>query len=287
MSAHDDDPKNGDRPTNGGLPGDDGGDGGNGGGLSDDALDEPHVDLSELYASPEDPSPFAPLFLLADSQLLFQGAGGRDSILEQVRQHLPDSPRAAYLGAANGEEPTFYELFEAAMDGAGIGEARMVRSIYGDDDRDWLEGADLVVLSGGDVDRGWRAFRQAGIDEALQRRYADGAVLLGVSAGAVHLGWGHLNLVSALIGAHDEEADWGEVRRRMGKSREKVRGLGIPTGGALVYHPDGAVEAVRRPVHELVWDEDGEEVRTSLLLPPQEGEEEGGEDEGDGTENVN
>ena len=45
--------------------------------------------------------------------------------------------------------------------------------------------------------------------------------------------------------------------------------------------------AVRRPVHELVWDEDGEEVRTSLLLPPQEGEEEGGEDEGDGTENVN
>ncbi len=257
----------------------DGGEFNNGGGSGNgSAPDEPHVDLSELYATPDDPSPFAPLFLLADSQLLFRGAGGdggRGSILDRVRDHLSEAPRAAYLGAANGEEPTFYELFEAAMEAAGIGEARMVRSIYGDDDREWLEGADLVVLSGGDVERGWRAFRQAGIDEALQRRYADGAVLLGVSAGAVHLGWGYLNLVSALIGAHDEEADWGEVRRRMGKSREKVRGLGIPTGGALVYHPDGAVEAVRRPVHELVWDEDGEEIRASLLLPPGEGQGEG------------
>lgn len=235
-------------------------------------------DLSELYTSPDDPSPFAPLFLLADSQLLF-GGSGTPSILERAHRHLPPAPRAAYLGPANGEDPAFHDLFQAAMEAAGIGEHRMVRTIYEDADRQWLESADLVVLSGGDVDRGWRAFRQAGIDEALQKRYADGAVLLGVSAGAVHLGWGHLNLVSALLGAHDEADDWPDLRRRMAASREKIRGLGVPTGGGLLYHPDGTVEAVRRPVHELVWDEEGGEVKTSLLLPPA--------DEDEGTEEVN
>jgi hypothetical protein len=54
----------------------------------------------------------------------------------------------------------------------------------------------------------------------------------------------------------------------MRKAREPVRGLGIPTGGALVVHPDGAAEAVRRPVTELAFSEDGGEIRESLLLPP-------------------
>jgi hypothetical protein len=221
-------------------------------------------------------SPFAPLFLLADSQLLFAGTGG-PSILERVRRLLPSSPRAAYLGAANGDDPAFYDLFAAAMDGAGITERRLVGSLYGDDDRAWLAAAHLVVLSGGDVERGWRIFEQSGIREALHERYAAGAVLLGVSAGAVHLGWDYLHLVPARIGAHAEADGWSDLRRRMAASKEPVRGLGIPTGGGLVVHPDGAAEAVRRPVTELAFagDGDGEgeadregEIRESLLLPP-------------------
>ena len=56
----------------------------------------------------------------------------------------------------------------------------------------------------------------------------------------------------------------------MRKAREPVRGLGIPTGGGLVVHPDGSAEAVRRPVTELAFSEDGGEIRESLLLPPGE-----------------
>lgn len=221
-------------------------------------------------------SPFAPLYLLADSQLLFAGAGGR-SILDRARRHLPPSPRAAYLGASNGDDPAFYDLFAAAMDCACITERRLVSSLYGDDDRAWLAGAHLVVLSGGDVERGWRIFEQSGIREALHERYAAGAVLLGVSAGAVHLGWDYLQLVPARIGAHAEADGWSDLRRRTAASKEPVRGLGIPTGGGLVVHPDGAAEAVRRPVTELAFaggeeggDESdrGGEIRESLLLPP-------------------
>lgn len=229
--------------------------------------------------------PFAPLFLLADSQLLFRGAHG-PSILERARHHLPRSARCAYLGAANGDDPVFFELFQAAVEGAEMvadpGDARMVESRFRDEDREWLEGADLVVLAGGDVERGWRLFEQAGVPALLQARYAAGAVLLGVSAGAVHLGWGHLHLVPALVGAHEEADDWADLRRRMAASREGVRGLGVPTGGGLIYHPDGTAEAVRRPVHELTFPPAGEsgdppprptaeEIRENLLLPPGEG----------------
>jgi len=219
-----------------------------------------------LLESGGDPSGFAPLFLLADSQLLFHGAHG-PSILDRARAHLPSPARCAYLGAANGEDPAFFDLFRAAVDAAGLGEGRLVGSLYGADDRAWLETAELIVLSGGDVERGWRIFQQSGIAETLTSRYAAGAVLLGVSAGAVHLGWGYLNLVPALIGAHEETEDWPDLRRRLAASRERVRGLGIPTGGGFIYHSDGTAEAVRRPLHEMIWEEGGEGIRDSLLLP--------------------
>lgn len=229
-------------------------------------------------------SPFAPLFLLADSQLLFRGAHGA-SVLDRARHHLPRPARCAYLGAANGDDPVFHDLFQAAIQGAELGEGRMVHSHFAADDRQWLEGAHLVVLGGGDVERGWRIFEQSGITEVLHARYAAGAVLLGVSAGAVHLGWGHLNLVPALVGAHEEAEDWLPLKRRMAATRDRVRGLGIPMGAALLFHPDGTAEAVRRPIHELTFpprDDEAEtpqprpgleDVREGLLLPP--GEENG------------
>ena len=209
-------------------------------------------------------SPFAPLFLLADSRLLFP-TSENPSLLDRVRRHLPDDPSSAYLGAANGDDADAWALFEAAMDGAGIRRRRMVRSAFPDDDRAWLAEAELVVLAGGDPERGWRLFRQAGIDDVLRERYAAGAVLLGVSAGAVHLGWDHLDLVPALVGAHEEREGWADLARRVRRSPTPVRGLGLPFGGGLVCHPDGTIEPLRLPVHELV--PEGGDLRHGLLLP--------------------
>jgi hypothetical protein len=44
-----------------------------------------------------------------------------------------------------------------------------------------------------------------------------------------------------------------------------VTGLGIPTGGGIVAHPDGTLEALRRPVDEFSWD--GTRIKQSILLP--------------------
>ena len=58
--------------------------------------------------------------------------------------------RAAYLGASNGDQPEFYELFCAAVDTVGIRDTRHVPSDPSAADRSYLEGADLVLLAGGD-----------------------------------------------------------------------------------------------------------------------------------------
>lgn len=247
-------------------------------------------------------APLAPICCLADSQLLFWRPEGEERpLLPRLLAGGAEEPErvletAAYVGASNGDDPTFYSIFEAAMDGFGIGSGtgesgggdrrRMIHSAFPADDRRFLERADLVVLAGGDPLRGWRIFEQSGMEEVLRQRHLEGATLLGVSAGAVQLGWliaapedadgsgaaqepvFTLRLVPAIVGAHEEDRDWADLKRAVARSNVAVRGLGIPSGGGLLYHPDQTLEPIRHPVVELAVDEDGDgPLRQSLLMP--------------------
>lgn len=230
-----------------------------------------------------------PIYCLADSQLLFwrEEEGNEPWLADALAGLAPTNGhglRAAYVGASSGDEPAFYSIFQSAVESAGIADHRMILSAFGDEDREFLDSADLVVLSGGDPVRGWRIFEQSGLQEAITRRYFEGAVLLGVSAGAVQLGWVAgpegtapeelspedavltFRLVPAAVDVHDEPSGWSRLRRLLQVSGISVRGLGVPSGGGLVYHPDGTIEPVRHPVHELVPEEDGG-LRHSLLFP--------------------
>jgi len=233
-----------------------------------------------------------PIVCLADSQLLFWQVPDREEPwLASIRRLLPDGEvSAAYLGASNGDDPAFYSIFSAAMETMGIDDHRMIRSTFPEEDRAFLKQADLILLAGGDPVRGWRVFEQSGIRDVISRRYFEGALLVGVSAGAVQLGWAAatdappadrgteseknpeaeeveltFRLVPAVIGAHEEADDWQNLQRLLRSSALSIRGLGIPSGGGLLYHPDGTVEPVRRPLQEIVIDEG--ELRQSLLFP--------------------
>jgi peptidase E len=218
----------------------------------------------------------APLFLLADSQLLFWTDEGQ--LADRIAASAPPAPRAAYLGASNGDNPDFYSIFLAAMERIGPAECRMIPSVPSDDERAYLEAADLVVLAGGDVELGWRAFQASGVKELLERRYGEGAVLVGVSAGAVQLGtmgwpeedpdaaFGTWGLAPFVVGAHAEDEEWAELRAVVRARGEGARGFGIPRGGGLVYHPDGSMEAVRRSLYEVAFT--GGELVTATILPP-------------------
>ena len=218
-----------------------------------------------------------PLFLLADSQLLFwDDAGGR--FVQRLAQLAGGGAfRAAYLGASNGDLPEYFQLFQAAMAGTGA-ECRMIPAVPSGDDMAFLRSAGLVLLAGGDVQRGWAAFERTGVREAVAQRHQEGAVLVGVSAGAVQLGmagwpegstaqlfatWG---LVPFLVGAHAEEDDWAELRAAVLAHDGLAAGFGVPRGGGMAYHPDGAVEPIRHPLVE-VRAADGR-VTTAMVLPP-------------------
>lgn len=251
-------------------------------------MSEPHDadSLGVKYASP-DPS-VKPLYLFADSQILFWKPEG-EPFLARVRDRLmASSPLAAYVGASNGDDPAFYSIFEAAMDEVGITERRMIPTEIAEADLDFIEEADLVLLAGGDVETGWRAFTDNGLKQILQRRYYEGAMLMGISAGAVQLGLGGwaggapggrfvdtFRLLPHVVGAHEEDSEWAALKAAVERLGEHTRGYGIPFGGGLVYHPDHTVEPLRRPAYEFRLR--GKRVEGSMIVPGEVAEEEGDE----------
>lgn len=236
-------------------------------------------------------STIKPIFLLADSQLLFSRAE-EEPLLARVRSLVEEDAsgkeiQAAYIGASNGDAPEFYELFVAAMNEAGIHRTRMIPSHLESEDRRFLEEADVILLAGGDVRRGWKAFEDNGLNQKIVELYYAGALLIGVSAGAVQLGlraeddkgsFGTFRLVPFVVDAHDEPG-WARLHRLVSRTGEHARGYGIPFGGGAVYHPDYSMEPIRHPVVEVTYTEEG--TRQALVFPgeggeqkPEEGEEE-------------
>ena len=218
-----------------------------------------------------------PLYLLADSQLLFWKSDG-DSLAERIRADLDSAnPKAAYIGASNGDQSEFYDLFVAAMESMEISDCRLVPSQPSREDILFLENADLIVLSGGDVERGWQVLEQNGLKELLPRKRFDGAVLLGVSAGAVQLGLGHLSNAAQpkpldmfrfapfYVGAHDERNDWFDLRVLVNLAQSNARAIGLLAGGGAVYYPDGTLEPLRKPLIEIVKEDS--KITENLMGP--------------------
>jgi cyanophycinase len=220
-----------------------------------------------------------PIYLFADSQLLFWR--NRDGLfLDSIRELIDGSaPRAAYLGASNGDDPAFYSIFEAAMEGIGIDNCRMILSSLPADDQSFIGESDVILLAGGDVERGWNVFNETGLKDVIIRKYYEGAVLIGISAGAVQLGMFGLSelegsanrlidtfkLIPFIIGTHEEKEEWISLKWAMDLLNGSVKGIGIPSGGGLIYHPDHSIEAIRYPSYEFMMREG--ELNCSFLIP--------------------
>lgn len=225
--------------------------------------------------------PLKPIYLLSDSQLLFWRNKGTP-FLQSVKEPLTNpSPKAAYIGASNGDDPQFYSIFEAAMQAVDVRDCRMIRSSFSPDDESFVNHADIILLAGGDVEKGWNVFNEVGLKELVIKRHHEGSLLMGVSAGAVQLGLyalveaeGTFNrlidtfkLVPFLIGAHEERQGWRGIKEAVRLLDGAATGLGIPAGGGFAYHPDRSIAAIRRPIHEFSV-RDGV-ISHSLLAPNQ------------------
>jgi len=231
-----------------------------------------------------------PIFLLADSQLLFWKNEGElftrrfRSIIESDESRPEGEITAAYIGASNGDKPEYYDIFCAAMNQMGVSRCRHISAQPDADDYTFLRTADLVLLAGGSISRGWEAFKATEMIERITQCYHNGALLVGISAGAIQLGlrgWHDhrklpedlfetFQLVPAVIDVHDEQ-DWEELQKLITHLGKPNRGYGIPAGAGAVYHPDWSFEALRRYLVEISYLE--EEVKRSLVFPRGRGEE--------------
>ena len=166
------------------------------------------------------------------------------------------------------------------MEGVGIQNCRLIRAGFPAEDKKFLERADLILLAGGDIKRGWEVFERVGMKQSILQRYSEGAVLLGISAGAVQLGllgwhgeyaassdelFETFKLVPFVVGVHEEKDGWRNLRQILQLKNGTANGLGIPFGGGLIYHPNQTIEPIRMPV-VLVSMENGK-VAENLLFP--------------------
>jgi cyanophycinase-like exopeptidase len=136
----------------------------------------------------------------------------------------------------------------------------------------------VIVLAGGDVEAGWNAFTGTGMRDLIAQRYRAGAVLVGVSAGAVQFGkyasvpdanggqklLETFGLIDFIVAVHDEKRDWQALAATIQLLEGSARGLGIPHGAALIAHADGTFEPAGRAVEEFVLTEG--RLRRSVLL---------------------
>ena len=169
-----------------------------------------------------------PIYLLADSRLLFwKRPDGCLFLREAAEATGVPHPSAAYIGASNDDNLAFYAgIFEPAMQQVDSGECRMILKRHSAKDAKFLEKADIILLAGGSVEKGWRVFVENGLQQLIPRCFVEGAVLIGVSAGAVQLGLGGLaddgtkvlqtfGLLPFYVGAHEEKEDWASLRKTL------------------------------------------------------------------------
>ena len=202
-----------------------------------------------------------PIVLLADSQLLFWREHGQLVLDRVLKERTRENLKAAYIGASNGDHPDFYAIFVSAMEGAGVFDCRMIPSAVSETDMAFLDDADIILLAGGDVETGWRVFRNNGLNQHIFRKYFEGALLIGISAGAVQLGLCGLaadgslietfKLVPFIIGAHEESDNWKTTMELLRLAGTGTKAIGLPAGGGAIYHHDRPVEPLRHPLVEL------------------------------------
>jgi peptidase E len=210
----------------------------------------------------------APIYLLAG------GRGSRrdqnDSLIARaIAASGVAGPTIAYIGAASGDDKSFFKMIGDLMRACGAGDVVLAplagRRVKLDATRSILEKADMIFISGGDVEEGMEVLEERGMMPFLRELHAGGKPFFGLSAGSIMLArewivWDDPNddstssafpcmgFAPVLCDTHAESEGWEELRALLLISPEGTHGYGIPSGAGLVVRPGGELEALGAPV---------------------------------------
>lgn len=210
-----------------------------------------------------------PVYLLAGSP------GSRKKTTNLFQAALKESgkitPNVGYIGSASGDNVWFFRMIAMELKNAGAGSVTRVVLTSRKPDlskaREILTSADIIFISGGDVEQGMEVLREKGMIDFLSQLYHQGKPFFGVSAGSIMLAkewirWRDpdddttaeifpcLGFAPIICDTHAEEDDWLELKALLIRQESNVKGYGIPSGGAIRVYPDGKVEALGGTIHQ-------------------------------------
>jgi len=214
-----------------------------------------------------------PVFLLAGHG---SRRGGRDPMVERIIAETGvGQPRAAYLGAASGDNRPFFLMMAALLRASGCGQvtlaptaskrANITKTL------EILRAADLIFVSGGDVEEGMRVLAERDLCTELRSLSETGKVFCGASAGSIMLArewvrWSDpsddasaslfpcLRFADLLCDTHGEVDGWEELHAALRLSPDGTTGYGIRSGGGLAIYPDNRIEVIGGEVDTLQLD---------------------------------
>ena len=211
----------------------------------------------------------------ASIYLLAGGRGslrkGRDPVLTRVLASCGvPHPSITYVGAASGDSQSFFSMISSHLRRCGAGRVTLASLASGrgklEKARAILESADMVFISGGDVEAGMEVLGERQILPFLRELFERGKPFFGSSAGSIMLGrqwvrWEDpdddataslfpcMGFAPIVCDTHGEAEGWEELRSLLQLTAEGTLGYGIPMGAGLCVSPDGALEVLGAPVH--------------------------------------
>lgn len=205
-----------------------------------------------------------PLFLLGG------GPGSRrdapDPLLEEVFAATgTPHPRVAYVGAASGDNRSFFTWLARLFTVSGAGDVTLVPTANPKADQRKalaiLEEADALFMTGGDVEVGMERLCEHSLITPLKQLREQGKLFFGLSAGSIMLSqawirWDDpdddttahsfpcLGFAPVLCDMHAEEDDWVELKALLALHPPGTTGYGIPTGAGLKVENCGTLTAL-------------------------------------------
>jgi len=213
-----------------------------------------------------------PIYLLAGGPR--QRRKTHDPLIQQMlRETGRPKPSVAYIGAASRDNPGFFEIIKTLLAQNGAGQVDLVHLERPDrslsEAKRRLESSDILFFSGGDVELGMEILQECRLAGLIRKRFKEGAVLAGLSAGSILLArqwvrWRDpdddasaelfdcLGLVPLVCDMHDEDEGWEELKTLLHlRHVEGEIGYGIPASMGLRIYPDRRIEEIGGRVHRF------------------------------------
>jgi peptidase E len=185
-----------------------------------------------------------------------------DPLLQKIFAATGKSaPSIAYIGSACNDDRGFFGMLKGYFALSGAGKVILVPTVHAFNKKSFEKGcaeADLVFLSGGDVEEGMNILAKRSLAKPLAEMFNDGKMFFGLSAGSIMLAktwvrWKNesdesselfncLGFAPVLCDTHGEEDKWDELKAAIKLSPDKTIGYGIRTASGLMVLPNGKIE---------------------------------------------